>query len=57
MLDWKGELVERKHRQQVLLLEVAQDGAMTASMGIGSVEASAIDGNLERRDFSSSKVV
>ena len=57
MLDWQVEMVEKEHRLQVRLSDVEQDSVMASSLGISSVEASAIDGNLERRDFASSKVV
>ena len=57
MLDWQVEMVEKKHRLQVLLSDVEQDSVMASSLGISSVEASAIDGNLERRIVASSKTV
>ena len=57
MLDWQGEMIEKKDRQQVLLSDVKQDIVMAVSLGIGSVEACAIDSNLERRYLASSEVV
>ena len=48
MLDWQGEMVERRYRQQVLLSSVNVDVAMVVSLDIGAMEASVIDANLER---------
>jgi hypothetical protein len=50
MLDWKGEMMEKKKPQrQVLLSSVKEDVAMAASLSIGDVEACVIDANLEKR--------
>ena len=57
MIDWQGELVEKKDRRQILLSEVAQDDAMAASTGVSSVEASVIDAHLERRESATSEWV
>ena len=57
MLDWQGEMVEKSRRLQVLLSDVEQDSVMASSLGISSVEACAIDGNLERSFVASSEVV
>ena len=55
MLDWQGEMVQKKHRRQVLLSAVKADDAMAASLSIGQAEASVIDANLERSYENSSE--
>lgn len=56
MMDWQGEMIERKHQRQVLLSDVKQDDAMAASLEVSSTEASVVDVNLERSDESSEVV-
>ena len=47
MLDWEGNMVERKHRATILLSEVEEDEIMAASVQISSMESKAIDRALE----------
>ena len=56
MMDWRGEMVEKKHRrQQVLLSDITANASMEELLIIGSVEASAIDANIERSHVISSE--
>ena len=43
MLDWEGNMVQKKDRVRILLSEVAEDAAMAASVQVSSTEAKAID--------------
>jgi hypothetical protein len=47
MLDWEGNMVEKKHRTQVLLSEVEENEAMSSSIQVSSIESRAIDCALE----------
>ena len=42
MLDWRGELVEPKDRQTILLSELEEDAEMTAACFVGHVESQAV---------------
>jgi hypothetical protein len=50
MLDWEGNMVERKHRTKILLSEVEDNEAMAASVQVSSIESRAIDRALETSD-------
>jgi hypothetical protein len=47
MLDWEGNMVEKKHRTQVLLSKVEENEAMASSIQVSSIESRAIDHALE----------
>jgi hypothetical protein len=47
MLNWEGNMIQRKDRAQILLSEIQEDVAMTASVQVSSTEARAIDTVLE----------
>jgi hypothetical protein len=47
MLDWEGNMIQRKDRVQILLSEIQEDTATTASVKVSSTEARAIDDVLE----------
>jgi hypothetical protein len=36
MLDWEGNMVERKHRKKILLSDVEENEAMAASVQVSS---------------------
>jgi hypothetical protein len=57
MLDWEGNMVTKKDRVQVLLLEVAKDTAVAASVQISSVENCAIYSVLQRSHSASEEKV
>jgi hypothetical protein len=57
MMDWQGEMIERKYRRQVLLSDVTLDVVLEASLCVSSAEASVIDGNLQRSHDESSEAV
>jgi hypothetical protein len=46
MLDWEGEMVERRQRQQILLTEV-QESCLTATTQVSSIEVKVVDRILE----------
>ena len=54
MLDWEGNMVQRRFRVQILLSNIPEDVAMTASVQVSSAEARTIDtvleGNVASRD-------
>jgi hypothetical protein len=50
MLDWEGNMIERRHRSQILLSDVRDDSVFAASVEISSVESNAIDALLQRSD-------
>jgi hypothetical protein len=50
MLDWEGNIIDKKDRVQILLDEVHEDKAMAITASISKVEATAIDNNLEGVD-------
>jgi uncharacterized protein YabE (DUF348 family) len=43
MLDWEGNMVQRRDRVQKLLSDIPEDAAVTASVEISSAEARTID--------------
>jgi hypothetical protein len=43
MLDWEGNMIERRERQQLLLSDIEESHAMAALVSIGSTEADNID--------------
>jgi hypothetical protein len=47
MLDWEGNMIEKKHRTQILLSDIVEDSKMAASVQISSIESRAIDRALE----------
>ena len=56
MLDWKGNMVQRRDRVQILLSDIPEDAAMTASVQVlSSAEARTIDTVLERNVASHDK--
>jgi hypothetical protein len=57
MLDWEGNMVTKKDQVQVLLLEVAKDTALAASVQISSVKNCAIDTILQRSHSASEEKV
>ena len=57
MLDWQGEMVKRKYKQQVLLSDVKSDNTMQTMMEVGTLEAAVVDLNLERSYNESSETV
>jgi hypothetical protein len=57
MLDWKGNMITKKDRVQVILSEVAKDTALAASVQISSVENCAIDTVLQRSHSASEEKI
>jgi hypothetical protein len=57
MLDWEGNMITKKDRIQVLLLKVAEDTALAASVQILSIENCAIDTVLQRSHSASEEKV
>ena len=47
MLDWEGNIINKKDRVQILLDEVQDSKAMVIAASISKVEATAIDNNLK----------
>jgi hypothetical protein len=47
MLDWEGNMVQRRDRVQILLSNIPEGDAMTASVQVSSTEARTIDTVLE----------
>ena len=44
MLDWEGNIIDKSNRRQTILLaEIEEDTAMTASVQIGSIEMEAVE--------------
>ena len=43
MMDWEGNMVDKRHRLQILISEIHEDDAMTASLQISSTESKRID--------------
>jgi hypothetical protein len=50
MLDWEGNMVERKHRTKILLSGIEENEAMAASVQVSCIESMAIDRALETND-------
>ena len=48
MLDWEGNMIQRKDRVQILLSDIPEDVATAASMQVSSAEARAIDNVLDK---------
>jgi hypothetical protein len=54
MLDWEGNMVEKRHRSQIMLSDVPEDVALAASaVHVSSIETTAIDAILQRSDDAS----
>ena len=43
MLDWEGNMVDKRRRPQILISEILEDDAMTASLQISGIESKMID--------------
>ena len=43
MLDWEGNMVDKRRRLQVLISEIHEDDSMAASLKISSMEPARID--------------
>jgi hypothetical protein len=51
LLDWEGDMVEKKHQDYRIVLEdVSEDPAMVESLSISSVEKKAIDSLRQSRE-------
>jgi hypothetical protein len=48
MLDWEGDVTQRKDRAQMLLSDIPEDTAVTASAQVSSAESEKIDNVLQR---------
>jgi len=48
MLDWQGNMIERKDRAQYLLSDIIEDSMMSSALYISSVEYNMIDDMLDR---------
>ena len=46
MLDWEGNIVEARNRQQILLSEIPEDTALSALLQVSQVENEAINARL-----------
>jgi hypothetical protein len=57
MLDWEGNMTEKKDRVQILLSDIADDSATAASVQISSIENCAIDSVLQRRHKTSEEKI
>jgi hypothetical protein len=55
MIDWKGNMIEKSYRQQLILSEIDEDTAMASSVQIGSIEVKAIDLVMETVEEDSEK--
>ena len=51
IMDWEGNMVEKKHRTKILLSEVEDNKAMAASMPVSGIDSRAINIVLETSDF------
>ncbi len=57
MLDWEGNMIQKKDRAKILLSDIQEDVAMTASVQVSSVETRAIDTVLGRINNTSEEQV
>ena len=57
MLDWEGNMIDRKQRTQILLSDIPEDDMMAASVAISSAESNEIDKLLERSGADSEETV
>ena len=46
MLDWEGNIVKARNRQQILLAEIPEDTALTALLQVSQVENQGINAHL-----------
>jgi hypothetical protein len=47
MLDWEGNIIDKRHCQQIILSDIEEDTAMAVSVYIGSIEVKEIDRVME----------
>jgi hypothetical protein len=57
MLDWEGNMIEKRNRSQILLSDVHGDTAIAPSIQISSVKSNMIDTLLQRSDDESEEKV
>ena len=57
MLDWEGNMIEKKHRTQILLSDIQEDAIMAASLQISSIESNVINELLVRSSNDSEEKV
>lgn len=49
MLDWEGNMVEKRDREQIILSEIQEDAVLSASVQVSSIESKTIDTVLVER--------
>jgi hypothetical protein len=58
MLDWEGNMIEKKDRTQILLSEISEDtGAMSTVIRISSAESTTIDNGITRSNATAEEMV
>lgn len=56
IIDWQGNIIERKDRAKYLMSEVSENVAMTASLQISSAECKMIDDVLDATETSNEEI-
>ena len=57
MLDWEGNMIEARHRTQILLSDIKFDAMTAASVQVSAIESTKIDELLQRSDKDSEEIV
>jgi hypothetical protein len=57
MLDWEGNMIESRHRTQILLSDIKVDAMTAASVQVSATESTKIDELLQRSDKDSEEIV
>ncbi len=52
MLDWEGNMIQRKDRVRILLSDIPEDTAMAASVQVSSIENATVNNALQRCSLS-----
>ena len=55
MIDWQGNIIEKRYQQQLILSDIDENTAMASSVQVGSIEVKARDLVMETVDKDSEK--
>ena len=50
MLDWEGNLIEKRDRSQIIVSDVCEDTVLASSVLVSSLESTVIDGICQERN-------